>query len=89
MVLWSVKSFNSPTVYTHGLIKLHTLLVKKYDGVLARQNYEQGMDEVTFFYVGGPFLYTLALSMPIFKKKSRRRFLEKMPKLCIILVLYK
>ena len=34
------------------------------------------------------FVYTLALSMPIFKKKSLRGFLKKMPKLFIVVTLY-
>ena len=47
------------------------------------QSAERSRDEVTFFYVGDflSFVYTLALSMPIFKKKSLRRFLDKMPDL--------
>ena len=34
--------------------------------------------------LGTFFIYTLALSMPISKKKSSRRFLEKMPKLILV-----
>ena len=34
--------------------------------------------------LGTFFVYTLALSMPILKKKPPRRFLEKMPKLFIV-----
>ena len=37
--------------------------------------------------LGTFFVYTLTLSMPIFKKKSPRRFLEKMPKLFIVVTL--
>ena len=42
-------------LYTHGVILLHTLLVKYNNDLLGRQNSEQGMDEVTFFYVGDLF----------------------------------
>ena len=63
---------------TDAQISLHTLLVKYYNYSLSRHFYEQGRDEVTYFFV-----HTLALCMPIFKKKSSRRFLEKMPKLFI------
>ena len=42
------------------------------------------MDEVTFFNVGTFFVYTLALSMAILKKKSLLRFLDKMPFLFIV-----
>ena len=72
---------------THRVILLHTLLVKYYNDLLGRQNSERGMDEVTFFYVGDLFLFPLTLIMPIFKKKSPRRFLEKMPKLFIVTLL--
>ena len=41
--------------YTHGLIKLFTLLAKCYNVLLGRQNSERGMDDVTFFYVGDHF----------------------------------
>ena len=33
--------------------------------------------------LGNFFVYTLTLSMPIFKKKSSRRFLEKIPKISL------
>ena len=44
-----------------------------------RQSSERGRDEVTYFYVGDVFLYTLALSMPIFKKNLCGDFWEKVP----------
>ena len=62
----------------------HTLLVKHYNDLLDRQSSEGGRDEVTYFYVGE---YTLALCMPILKKKSLRRFLEETSKLFIVLTL--
>ena len=34
--------------------------------------------------LGTFFVYTLALSMPLFKKKSTQRFMEKMTKLFIV-----
>ena len=34
--------------------------------------------------LGAFFVYTLGLSMPIFKKKSPRRFLGKCSKLCVL-----
>ena len=58
-------------------ISLHTLLVKYYNDLLGRQSAERGMDEVTFFYVGDLFVYTLALSIPIFKKKISAEILDK------------
>ena len=69
---------------TDGSRILHTLLVKHYNGLLYRQSSEWGKDEVTYFYVGDVFVYTLGLSMPIFKKKSPWRFLGKSSKLWVL-----
>ena len=70
---------------------MHTLLVKHYNDLLERQSSERGKDEVSYFYVGDVFVYTLGLSMPIFKKKSSWIFLGESFKLCIVvtLLLYK
>ena len=70
--------------YTDGSRILHTLLVKHYNDLLDNQSSEQGKDEVTYFYVGDVFVYTLGLSMPIFKKKCSRRFLGKCSKLWVL-----
>ena len=51
--------FRSIITDTHGLIKLFTLLVKYYNGLLGRQISERGMDEVVdILLCCGPFLYT-------------------------------
>ena len=50
---------------TQGCISFTTLLVKCYNDLLDRQSSGRGRDEVTYFSV----IYTLALCMPIFKKK--------------------
>ena len=56
--------------------------------LLDRQSSEQGRDEVTYFYIGDVFgIYlglSLALCMPIFKKKSLWRFLGECSKLFIV-----
>ena len=67
----------NPLLSTDGSRILHTLLVKHYNDLLDRQSSERGKNEVTYFYVGDFFVYTLALSKPIFKKKSLRIFLEE------------
>ena len=71
-------------ICTDAQISLHAIIAKYYNGLLGRQSSEKGRDEVTYFYVGTFFVYTLALSMPIFKKKPSQRFLEKMSKLFIV-----
>ena len=63
---------------------LHTLLVKHYNDLLDRQISEWSRDEVTYFYVGDFFVYTLALCMPIFKKKSPLKRLGKSYKLWVL-----
>ena len=65
--------------YTHGVILLHTLLVKYYNDLLGRQNSEWGMDKVTFFYVGELFCIHLGIKYA--------KFQEKMPKLFIVVTL--
>ena len=59
---------------THGLIKLHTLLVKYYNDLLGRQNSEWGMNEVTFFYVGDLFCIHFAFSVLVLDFVSCRSF---------------
>ena len=54
---------------TRGCISLTTLLVKYYNDLLDRQNSGWSRNEVTCFYVGDIFVSTLALCMPIIKKK--------------------
>ena len=52
--------------FTHPISKtLH------YNDLLDRQSFERGRDEVTYFYIKDVFgkrIYTLAQSVPIFKK---------------------
>ena len=55
--------------YKHGLIKLHTLLVKYYNDLLGTQNSERGMNEVTFFYVGDLFCIHLDTKYANFQEK--------------------
>ena len=43
-------------------------LVKYYNDLLGKQSSGRCRDEVTYFYVGTFFAFTLALSMPIFKR---------------------
>ena len=69
---------------TDGSRILHTLLVKHYNDLFDRQSSERGKDEVTYFYVGAFFVYTMGLSMPIFKKRSSWRFLGKSIKLWVL-----
>ena len=59
-------------VTTHGLIKLFTLLVKYYNGLLGRQTSKRGMDEVTFFYVGDLFCIHLDTKYANFQEKNLR-----------------
>ena len=49
---------------TDAQINLHTLLVKYYNDLLGRQSSERDRDEVTYFFVGDLFLYTLAQKHP-------------------------
>ena len=69
---------------TDGNNILHTPIVKHYNDLVGRQSSERGKDEVSYFYVGEVFVYTLGLSMPIFKKKSSQRFLGKSSKVCVL-----
>ena len=76
-VTLSLYVYTYTLAYTDAQINLHTLIVKYYNDLLGRQGSERGRDEVKYFYVGAIFVYTLALSMPIFKKKSSWRILER------------
>ena len=77
-----------PQIHTDAQISLHTLLVKYNNDLLGRQNSERGIGEVTFFYVGDLFCIHLGTKYANFQeKKSVRRFLEKMPKLFIVVTL--
>ena len=55
--------------YTDAEISLHGLLVKYYNDLLGRHNTEQGMDEVTFFYVGDLFCTHLGTKYANFQEK--------------------
>ena len=70
-----VPSSLTSLLYADGWKILHSLLVKHYNDLLDRQSSEWSRDEVIYFYVRDFFVYTLRLSMPIFKKKSSQRFL--------------
>ena len=52
------------SLYTHGDKNLHTRLVNHYNELLYGQSSERSTDEVTYFYVGDLFLYTLAQKHP-------------------------
>ena len=57
------------TKYTHGVILLHTLLVKYYNDLLGRQNSERDKDEVTFFYLVDLFCIHLDTKYTNFQEK--------------------
>ena len=63
------------------------LFVKHYNDVLDKQSSGGDREEVTYFYVGDVFVYTLAICMPIFKKKSPLKRLGKSSKLFIVVTL--
>ena len=81
-------TFHPSFKYTRGHIFAHTIY-----------KVQQWLAWLSEFWVGhgwsyilpswGPFLYSLAISMPIFKKKYLRRFLDKIPKLFIVVTFSK
>ena len=63
---------------------LNALLVKYYNDLLDSQSSGRGRNMKSHTSMLETFfVYTMALWLPIFKKKSSRRFLEKTPKLFI------
>ena len=60
--MMSFWTYERPNKFTYPISKV-------LNDLLGRQSSGLGRDEVTYFYVGDIFVYTLALSMPIFKKK--------------------
>ena len=73
-------SYNNLKGSTHGCRSLTTLIVKYYNDLLERQSSHTSM-------LGMFFVYILATSMLIFKKKSLRKFLGKSSKLFIVVTL--
>ena len=74
-------------VCTDVQISLRIEVVSHYNGYLDRLSCRRGRGEVTYFFVGTFFVYILTLSMPIFKKKSSRRFLGESSKHFIVVTL--
>ena len=54
----TLQDANSEAIATDGNNILHAPLVKHYNVLLERQSSELGKDEVSYFDVGGRFLYT-------------------------------
>ena len=74
---------------TDGSNILHTLLVTHYNDLLERQSSERGQDEVSYFYVGDFFVYTLGLKYVNFQEKNLRGDLwEKVPKFAPVCIMY-
>ena len=82
MILEVTLMYRRPQKFNHPINS-----VKYYNDLLDRHSSGRGRDDVTYVYVGDVFVYTLALSIAIFKKKYLRRFLEKSFKLFIVVTL--
>ena len=65
-------------IVTHGDKMLHTLLVKRF------RSLSGALIKLHTSMLGTFFVYTLAQSMPIFKKKSSQIFLGESCKLCVL-----
>lgn len=78
---WHKVSYNW-ILYTHGVILLHTLLVKYYYDYLDRQSSGRHRGWVTYLYVGGVFVIPLGSKLANFQQishltravKNRKKF---------------